>query len=861
MAQAELHFLKGRSENGFVTFGIPWKRGEVTDCKFKAEDEYGELHVSSRPIAYWPDGSYKWTSHTLKAKGNKVTVSSGIGVEYEGNTLTETEDAFIVDNEKIEAVFPKKGDVLMKTPFADARIRAIKELRSEEDGCYISKQITYFGDITNVTVEEDGAMKTVICVEGVYRNENYGTFLRFRAYFNVFNREREVKIKFTFLYDGNAETDFIKGVGIDFTQKMKGELYNRHIKLAGDYGVMHEMSQLINLWRPRIGLDRYKKQMRGEAIDFEGAIDARLNKPVDMKDIDNVTKWDFYKLNQITPDNYVISKRTVSDKCTFIKAGHGTRSKGLMYAGSPEGGIAVALKDFYQKAPSALWAKGISQDECTVTAWFVNPDMEAMDMRHYDTVSHDQTYYEGFPWIGSDPYGIAATRDVTLYMFGWIPDDEDIMLKAERMQDPPVLVCTPEYYHELKVMGEWSLPSRETPLKAWVEDELDKIFEFYKREVEQRRWYGLFDYGDVMHTYDSVRHCWKYDMGGYAWQNTELIPTLWLWYMFLRTGREDVYTMAEAMSRQAADVNTYHLGKLKGMGSRHNVVHWGDSCKEPRIAMAGHHRLLYFLKGGEYRIRDVFTDVKDADFATLNMDPLRFFYKKEEMKMPTHARTGPDWSTFCSNWFAQWELHGDEHYRDKIKVGINDLKKAPLRLISGSNFEYDPETGHLGYIGENAAGGSHLVACMGGPQVWMELADLLDDEEFKDMLVEYGEFYYMSGEEKKEYSKGLVEGGGFVYPYMVAGLAAYAARERGNKELAYKAWQVLIGSLAGKDKKENFDDRVVRTYNNDRMHEIFWISTNYAAQWSLNAIMALEFAKDDMKNSIDDYEYDPWTRT
>lgn len=28
-------------------------------------------------------------------------------------------------------------------------------------------------------------------------------------------------------------------------------------------------------------------------------------------------------------------------------------------------------------------------------------------------------------------------------------------------------------------------------------------------------------------------------------------------------------------------------------------------------------------------------DVKDADYATLNMDPLRYFYKKEEMKLPT----------------------------------------------------------------------------------------------------------------------------------------------------------------------------------------------------------------------------------
>ena len=80
-------------------------------------------------------------------------------------------------------------------------------------------------------------------------------------------------------------------------------------------------------------------------------------------------------------------------------------------------------------------------------------------------------------------------------------------------------------------------------------------------------------------------------------------------------------------------------------------------------------------------------DVKDADYATLNMDPLRYFYKKEEMKLPTHARSGPDWSTYCSNWYTAWERDNDNHYRDKIVTGINDLKKSPMRMISGSNYE------------------------------------------------------------------------------------------------------------------------------------------------------------------------------
>lgn len=78
-----------------------------------------------------------------------------------------------------------------------------------------------------------------------------------------------------------------------------------------------------------------------------------------------------------------------------------------------------------------------------------------------------------------------------------------------------------------------------------------------------RSWYGMFNYGDIMHTYDPFRHSWRYDMGGYAWQNTELVPTLWLWLAFMRSGREDIFTMAEAMSRHCSEVDIYHLVRLK----------------------------------------------------------------------------------------------------------------------------------------------------------------------------------------------------------------------------------------------------------------------------------------------------------
>lgn len=868
MNSIKLHWLDGREKGGFVTFGVPFRQNENTDSVCLYDDNGKSICFDEKPIAYYPDGSKKWISYTAKIDTDTAELRIGDKTAVNikgGNTVNETADEIIVYNDVFKAVFPKSGRVLMKTPYADVSLKTVKELRSEENGIETVKTIPYYGEAGEVSVEENGRLKTTIKVTGMHKNGS-DTFLRYIVRFTLYNNEPSVKITHTFLYDGYEKTDFIKGVGIELARKMEGALYNRRIKITGDCGVMHETMQILNLWRPRLGPSIgiqpvHSRQLAGEMIDISELTDLRNGNAVTAEEIDNVTKWDCYRLQQNSPDSFEVKKRTKSDECTFIKANWGKRSKGLMYIADEKSGISVCIRDFWQKYPTSLYAEGLSSDRAKLTAWIVPPDAAAQDMRHYDTVAHDQTYYEGFPEIGSSAYGIANTNEMTVYMYDNVPDDEELMKQAERVQRPPVLVSDPKYYHEAKVMGEWSLPEKDTPLKKWLEEELDKAFDFYKNEIEQRHWYGLWDYGDIMHTYDAQRHCWKYDLGGYAWQNTELVPTLWLWYAFLRSGRGDIFDVAEAMSRHSADVDIYHFGDLKGLGSRHNVVHWGDACKEPRIAMAGHHKALYYILGGDARIGDVLDDVKDADFSSLNMDPLRYFYKKEEMKMPTHARSGPDWSTYCSNWYTEWERTGNEHYRDKILTGINDLKKAPMRMISGSNFEYDPETGHLGYIGESAAGGSHLAVCMGGPQTWIELESLLGDSEFKDMLIQYGKFYFLPVEEKRRISNGLINGSGFDYPYMASALCAYAARETNDEKLAYQVWQVLIHSLAGKNKKDNFDINLVKNYfNTETLEELFWVSTNFTAQWCLNVIIALEFTKDMIKSDKNDYEWEDWVK-
>jgi len=70
---------------------------------------------------------------------------------------------------------------------------------------------------------------------------------------------------------------------------------------------------------------------------------------------------------------------------------------------------------------------------------------------------------------------------------------------------------------------------------------------------------------------------------------------LWLWLSFFRTGRADVFRIAYALTRHLSETDTHHTGPFAGLGSRHNVSHWGDGAKEARVACAWLRRPFYYL--------------------------------------------------------------------------------------------------------------------------------------------------------------------------------------------------------------------------------------------------------------------------
>lgn len=859
----ELHWLQEEATKGEigVSWGTPWPEGTIQEeQEFILKNDNGELlPIQSWVMAYWPDGSIKWSGHATLAnlKANKLNLIPQSQTNQPKNfnkiLLNEEKSGYIVNTGKIKCRIPRSGNVLIDYIKIDGKIVAEKGqlVCVEQDKPYGSlgtsvEQIKFTGEINKVTIEQKGPVRAVIKIEGLHSSESVDKkWLPFKIRLYFYSGKKSIRMVHTMIYDGEQKKDFITGLGLHFNIPMREEAHNRHIRFAGENGGLWQEPVKPLIGRRRIRYEKrniYQEQVAGKRVPDKKEFDKQGQYL-----ISEWAAWNDYRLYQNSADGFLIKKRT-NEQSRWIDAGSGRRSSGLAFVGDVSSGLAVGVKDFWQSYPSALEINNARKKEAQLKVWLWPPEASPMDLRHYDTTAHSlEASYEDVQEGLATPNGIARTSELMLYPESNVPSDSNLVKKTMISRQTPQLVCSPQYYHQTKAFGEWSLPHNTTPLGQWIEGKLADALAFYKKEIEQRNWYGFWDYGDVMHAYDPVRHNWRYDIGGFAWANTELMPDIWLWYSFLRTGREDVFKMAEAMTRHCGEVDVYHMGKLKGLGSRHNVSHWGCGAKEVRISQAFPKRFYYYISTDE-RTGDLMREVVRADTTMANWDPLRKY--EPEIDYPTHIRFGPDWLALAGNWMTEWERTGNEKWKNKILTGVNSFAKMPYGLFSGESgvFGYDPATNKVYNLGEEKIGYAHLSVLQGGPEVAFELTPLLDNEKWDKIWLQYCELFSASARKVKKTFGRKAEIGRAAPHY--ARMPAYAAKIKNDKQLAKKAWDQFLFPRYRKS-KYLFQTRTVKPPDVlEKLEEIPFVSTNNTAQWSLNAIEMLEMIGENLPEEV-----------
>ncbi|MDM4765228.1 Tat pathway signal sequence domain protein [Pelomonas sp. SE-A7] len=840
------------------TLGLPWPRGRVKDRKqdFLLRDGQGQvLPLQSWPLAYWPDGSLKWTAHAMPAG---VPLGQGLKVEpgtpaapKQAVVVKEEADTVSIDTGLIRAVLPRSGEQLIRSIERGGKqiLRACHLIAQTDDQpdseSGAVRQTQFRSAIRKLTVEQRGPVRAVVKIEGEHKSQGRG-WLPFSVRLYFYAGAESVRVMHTFVFDGDEHKDFLRGIGLRFEVPMRDALHDRHVRIAGENGGLwaEGVRNLTGLRRDP-GAAVRAAQLAGQAcppLEQWGAQVRKLHH--------RIPAWGDYSLGQLSADGFQIRKRTKAGH-GWIPAAWGHRAPGSGYIGGASGGVVFGLRDFWQRHPTQLDIRNAVGEAAEVTVWMHSPEAPAMDLRFYHDglgmETHEQELeglevtYEDYEKGFGTPLGIARSSEITLWAVEATPTRERQVEMAKAVQTPPQLVASPERLLQAGVFGRlWSLPDRSTPARARIEDKLDFLFGFYAKEVEQRHWYGFWDYGDIRHTYDSDRHEWRYDVGGFAWDNSELSPDLWLWYAFLRSGRADIFRFAEAMVRHTSEVDIYHAGRFQGLGTRHNVQHWGCSAKQVRISTSAYRRFYYYLTADE-RVGDVMRELLEVDRKLNEVDPIRkITAKPPKGDYPSRIGFGTDWCSLVANWLTEWERTGSNRWRSKILRGMEGIAGMPYGFFSASPAGYEPEGGNEGAlhnINGKAVAASHLNAVFGAVEILAELVELIEVPAFQQAWLQYCELYN-AGKEEQARVLGAAHGGSPVLSVGHSRLTAFAARKKGDKTLAARAWREFLGDdrFGAKPTKTQ---RIAGPAVLNPVDEAAWVSTNDTAQWGLAAIQNL----------------------
>jgi hypothetical protein len=689
-----------------VSWGVPWPRGKVhksDSLVLKAAD--GKIiPAQTWPLAYWPDGSVMWSGHSIAATpdmAGPLQLAVGAATDPAVKIIcTQDSQSITVDTAAIRVRLPKQGASLVESisigdrkVAQDGKLICRLEDRANFETARSVREEEFVSRIKTVTLEQSGPVRAVVRIEGDHLSASTDrAWLPFvvRLYFTA--GLDSIRIVHSFVFDSDGQKDFIKGLAISFSVPLREEAINRHVRFGGDEGMWAEpVKPLVGR---RIITDGSQSPIFPAQVAGKRVPNADQYIPVQQRYLSEIADWDDYKLTQANAHGFVIEKRTQA-KSSWLHVTEGKRALGLAFLGDVSGGLAVGVRKFWQKNPSALEIHGATSPLGEVRVWLWSPDGPAMDLRHYDIKGHGlDMAYEDWKEGWDSPLGVANTTELTLWACASVPANADLVRMAKAGAEPALLVCTPQYYHDQRAFGFWSLPDRSGAVRRSLEDQLETAIDFYRDQVDQHSWYGFWDYGDMGRMYDEIRHEWRYDIGGQAWNNTELLPDYWLWYHFLRTGRADLFRLAEAMTRHTSEVDVHHLGRFAPLGSRHNVNHWGDGAKQPRISQAGLKRFYYFLSTDE-RTGDLMREQLTADktYAEVKRsDPIH----PDNRGQFTTASFGTDWAGYCCNWLTEYERTLDPQWLDKIKAGMDTqlaLAGTPGQLLGAG--AYDPATGRF----------------------------------------------------------------------------------------------------------------------------------------------------------------------
>ncbi|WP_245936132.1 hypothetical protein [Streptomyces cahuitamycinicus] len=284
--------------------------------------------------------AYRLRSGSPASPATPLTVHTG-GAEVTVNTGV-IEVSFGRSGKQVVTAVRRGGTVIAN----GGRLVASRQDQPGTDGAAVVRTESFSGVVRSVQVEQDGPVRAVIKVEGKHE-KGRRAWLPFVVRFYLYAGSDAIRVVHTFVFDGNEDKDFINGPGMQFTVPMRGALHDRHVRFAGDgNGVLAETVRGITGLRRDPGENVRRAQYEGRTTPDTATWDQRVTSRLQY-----IPAFGDYSLRQLNAHGFEIHKRTAQGR-SWVRVDGGRRSRGLAYVGSPTGGLAFGMRNFWQLHPT-----------------------------------------------------------------------------------------------------------------------------------------------------------------------------------------------------------------------------------------------------------------------------------------------------------------------------------------------------------------------------------------------------------------------------------------------------------------------------------------------------------------------------
>ncbi len=242
------------------------------------------MPLQSWPLAYWPDGSLKWTAHAVAPGVTSTSTAFQIEPGQKGPApatalkVKQDQGAIEIDTGVMTCRVLRHGAICIdsirrgdKDLLKAGRLIALRQNRLLEDADPDVRVETFESLIESAEIEHEGPLRAVIKITGKHSRPQGRRWLPFTLRLYFYAGGDDVRVMHTFVFDGVESRDFIRGLGLRFDVPLADALHNRHVRFVGeDDGVFGEAVRGLTGLRRDPGADARAAQVAGREVTSIG---------------------------------------------------------------------------------------------------------------------------------------------------------------------------------------------------------------------------------------------------------------------------------------------------------------------------------------------------------------------------------------------------------------------------------------------------------------------------------------------------------------------------------------------------------------------------------------------------------------